>query len=104
MNNVIVVLLLVVFLVLYFSIRNNLVFRFTIWLNQRCYDIVIDYVSSCGDVLTEDEVKNHEYLHSVWDSITNISYAKMLFSFKPLKPKYWLTEEQQDFLKINSYE
>ena len=100
MNNVIIVLLLAGFLALYFSIRKNLVFRFTKWLNQRCCDIVIDYISSCGVTLTKDEMKNYKYLNFVWDSIKNISYTKMLFSFKPLKPKYWLTKEQQDFLNL----
>ena len=102
------VVLLVTLLMGYFLIRNELVFRFTTWLNHRCYEIIDTYLCSCGDTLTEDEIKNHRYFRSVWDSITNIPYAKMLFSFKPLKPEYWLTEEQQDFLNRynskNSYD
>lgn len=93
-------MVLLVTLTIYFLIRNELVFRFTTWLNHRGYEILDNYLSSCGDVLTEDEVTNYTYLHSIWASIMSISYAKMLFSFKPLKPKYWLTKEQQDFLNL----
>ncbi len=100
MNNVtsVVIFLVTLLLILYFLIRNDLVFRFTKELNHRCYEIVKSYLSTCGDILTRDEVRYHKYLSSIWDSITNISYTEMLFSFKPLKPKYWLTKEQQDFL------
>ena len=84
-------------------IRNFSVFRFTQQLNERSYKIVINYLDSCGDYLTDDESKKYKYLHSIWDSIMNISYTRMLFSFKPLTPEYWLTEEQQDFLNINKF-
>ena len=56
--------------------------------------------NSCGGYLTDDEFKKHTYLHSVWNSINDISYIRMLLSFKPLKPKYWLTREQQDFFNL----
>lgn len=101
MNIIIIIAAVVLYLLgICFLIRNGLVFRFKIWLNQRCYEIVNNYLSSCESTLTEDEMKNYTYLKSIWDSIMNISYAKMLFSFKPLKPEYWLTKEQQDFLNL----
>ena len=48
--------------------------------------------------------EEHELLRDVWDEITNISYGKMLFSFKPLKPEYWLNEKQLKFLSINKFD
>lgn len=95
--------IVILIIILYLLIRNNLVCRFTLQLNEGGYKIVTNYLDSCGDYLTDDELKNYEYLHSIWVSINNISYTRMLFSFKPLTPKYWLTEEQQDFLNINKF-
>ena len=73
------------------------------WLNERSYYIIASYINSCSNPMTVEELENKEYLDSVWKSIMDISYDKMVFSLKPLKPKYWLTEEQQDFLRINKF-
>ena len=48
-------------------------------------------------------MKDHQELVNVWNSIMDIPYEKFLFSFKPLRPEYWLTEEQLDFLRINEF-
>ena len=35
-----------------------------------------------------------EEIDHLWDIINNVSYNKMLFSFKPLKLEYWFTNEE----------
>ena len=83
---------------IYLFVRNVMVFKFEQWLNETGYSIVVSYINSCSEPITDEEWKNIEYLDSVWKSIMDISYSKKVFSFKPLKPKFWLTKEQQDFM------
>jgi hypothetical protein len=51
-------------------------------------------------MFTEEEVFHYAELRRIWLSINKISPNKMLYSFKPLKPKYWLNEEQMKFLGL----
>lgn len=78
-------------------IRNFKVYKFQIYLIEEGYNVCNKYLNSvkCFD---ENEFK---FLRSMWDSIADLPYGKMLFSFKPLKPEYWLNEKQLDFLRIN---
>lgn len=81
-------------------IRNIKVYSFQIYLNQHGYNICKKYLDSV-EVFDEKTQNEFKLLNDTWDSITDISYEKMLFSFKPLKPEYWLNEKQLDFLRIN---
>lgn len=84
-------------------IRNFKVFKFQIYLNEQSYNICVKHLDSV-EFLDEKALEEHELLRVMWDEITNISYGKMLFSFKPLKPEYWLNEKQLKFLSINKFD
>lgn len=93
-------ILLVLILVwsFYILIRNFAVFNFCVALNHACYLKAIEHTHNAIEFDDEWD-KEHERIHKLWDEITNISYDKMLFSFTPLKPEYWLNEEQMEFLQ-----
>lgn len=84
-------------------IRNFKVFKFQIYLNEQGYNICKKHLDSV-EHFDEKAWNEHELLENIWREITDISYAKMLFSFKPLKPEYWLNEKQLDFLRINKFD
>ena len=84
-------------------IRNFKVFEFQLYLNELGYNICKKHLDSV-EHFDEKAWNEHELLEDMWDEITDISYAKMLFSFKPLKPEYWLNEKQLDFLRINKFD
>lgn len=77
--------------------RNNSVFYYKAELNHRCNIICQTYARS------RSYRSNHlnNVMLPMWDSISKISYCKMLFMFwRPLKDEYWLTKEQKDFLNL----
>lgn len=84
-------------------IRNYNVFIFQLYLVEQGYNICKKHLDSVEHF---DEKAWNEYvlLEDMWREITDISYAKMLFSFKPLKPEYWLNEKQLNFLRINKFD
>lgn len=84
-------------------IRNIKVYNFQIYLNHHGYDICNKYLNSV-EFFDEKAQNEFKLLNDMWDSITDISYEKMLFSFKPLKPEYWLNEKQLKFLTINKFD
>lgn len=93
------ILLFLTFSVL-FLYRNEKVCEYQQSLNNRGYQICINYLHSIPSESYDEEArKKHEELRRQWNSIVNISYDKMLWQFwKPLKDKYWLTKEQIEFL------
>lgn len=94
-----IIFLIMVALTWYLLIRNNYVRDFKLYLNDTGCDICMKYLNSIEEY-TESEMLCHEKLRSIWLSIADISYDKMLFSFKPLREEYWLTQEQQAFLNL----
>ena len=79
--------------------RNHKVCDFRINLIDRGYSVCKKHLDSIPDEeFTEDKRKEHEHLRDMWHSITDMSYDKMLYSFKPLKEECWLTKEQIEFL------
>ena len=84
-------------------IRNRKVYAFKMYLNEHGYNICKNYLESVV-YFDEKTLNEHKLLQDMWDSITDIPYEKMLFSFKPLKPEYWLNEKQLDFLRINKFD
>lgn len=99
---IVIIFCLVLALGIYLLIRNNSVCNFALLLNGRCYEICQKHLESL-DKLTPEAMEEHQELINVWRSIMNIPYDKFLFSFKPLRPEYWLTEKQLAFLKINTF-
>lgn len=88
----------------YMFIRNFFVFNFAMKLNTKGYEICTKYLNSIPDDEFDDKAReNFAILEETWDSINAISYCKYLFSFKPLKPEYWLDEKQLKFLQINKF-
>lgn len=84
----------------YLYIRNLKVWKFQTVLNHICSSICkdeIENISKQTDDLEEIQ-KNFDENMRIWNSIMSISYARMLFSIKPLKLKYWLNIEQINFL------
>lgn len=101
MINFIMLTLLIIFLILdiYILIRNCFVYRFKKSLNDMCYLACKDHDRKIYENNNHEDFTNeHERVIGIWDSIVGISYGKMLFSFKPLKPKYWLNKEQLEFI------
>ena len=91
MISFIVFTLLIVFSLssVYILIRNNFVYEFVTSLNETCYQVCLNHnhkIYDCNNL--EDFMKEHKRLEDIWKSISEISYEKLLFSFKPLKPKY----------------
>ena len=84
----------------YILYRNDKVRDFKIRLNNEGYDALKRYIDSLPDdeKLSKETLDKWHELDSIWDSINEISYDKMLYSFKPLKPEYWLNEEQLKYL------
>lgn len=103
MDIVLVVALIAVIISIYILLRNNRVYVFRLTLNDMGYNIVQEYLFNIPVDSTEEDYNSymaeHKKLRSIWHSINDISYNKMMFSIKPLKPEYWLTKEQLDFLK-----
>lgn len=80
-----------------------LMLLFTIWYsirNQRVFTFRNKILTSVCKMTTES-INNGDYTdyHNIYHNMG--SYDKMMFSFKPLKPKYWMNEE--DYLKIIKY-
>lgn len=100
MISLIIFTLLIVFLLsIYILIRNNFVYKFVTNLNETCYQICLNHSNKIFDYNNlEDFMKEHERMEDMWESISKIKYEKMLYSFKPLKPKYWLNKEQLEFI------
>ena len=73
----------------WFSIRNESVFKFRNKILDACF------------LVTAKGIENGEFndCHYIYGNMG--SYDKMFYSFKPLKPKYWISEE--DYLKIKEY-
>ena len=100
--NVVMAFCLFLILGIYLLIRNISVYKFEILLNTRCYEICQNHLKSL-DKRTPETMEEQQELVKVWNSIMAIPYEKFLFSFKPLKPEYWLTEKQLAFLRINEF-
>lgn len=91
MKNVILIILTIGLLVgIYFLIRNFYVYNF----RAQIIDLIHDKTSDLIDAGAP-----YKEIFEPWDIINNLSYAKMLYSFKPLKIEYWLTKEELELLE-----
>lgn len=103
MENIIVIFLIIILILsIIFIIRNEKVYQYRIYIGQKCYDVCTAHLDSIPNFeYTQDKREYHQYLRQMWQSISDVSYDKMLFKFWiPLKDKYWFTEEQIKFLNL----
>lgn len=101
-----ITLLVALFFLGYLFNRNNEVRKFKDYLNEQGYWVCKSFLDNIDPIHISEwdfhyKIKEYDKLKELYDSITDISYNKMLFSFKPLEEEYWLTEEQIDFLARN---
>lgn len=91
MGGIIITILLILLLLftIWFSIRNQAVFNFRNKILDACF------------LVTAKGIHNGEFNDCNYIYVNMGSYDKMFYSFKPLKPKYWISEE--DYLKIKEY-
>ena len=89
----------------YVLIRNEEVCKFQLELIDASYNVMNEYLNTLDPDKIDDDtfdkgMEKYRELYEIYDSICNLSYDKMLFSLKPLKANYWLTEEQINFLNM----
>ena len=89
----------------YILIRNEKVCEFQLALIDAGYKVLKEYLNTINPDKVDNDTFNkgmekYKELSEIYDSICNLSYDKMLYSLKPLKAKYWLTEEQISFLNM----
>ena len=101
MINIIILMVytIIVLICVLLTYRVDKVYWFKCELNDLGYNICKNYLDQI-EMFTEEEVFHYAELRRIWLSINKISPNKMLYSFKPLKPKYWLNEEQMKFLGL----
>jgi hypothetical protein len=89
MIGIIITFGLILALSIWFSIRNEAVYRFRTKILDASF------------IATAKGIRSGEFndCNYIYDNMG--SYGKMMYSFKPLKPKYWMSEE--DYLKIKEY-
>lgn len=102
----VVTLSVALFFLGYFFNRNDDVKKFRDYLKEQGYWVCKSFLNDIDPIHISEwdfhyKIKEYNKLKELYDSITDISYYKMLFSFKPLEEEYWLTEEQVDFLARN---
>ena len=89
----------------YMLIRNERVCKFQLALVDASYNTLMEYLNTLDPDKMDDDtfdkgMEKYRELYNIYDSICDLSYDKMLFSLKPLKVSYWLTEEQISFLNM----
>ena len=99
MGIILVLLFILLGFLFYLFSRNEAVHHFRTNLNSMAYKVCRNHLDSCSH-FGYDEQTYHDKLVNMWNSIADISYDKMLLSFKPLNIETWLTKEQQDFLEL----
>ena len=77
---------------IFILIRNHKVCKFRIYIANLIYFKGCDMINNGA---------SHQDVSPLWDILENISYDKMLFSFKPLKMECWFTDNE---LKLLGYE
>lgn len=74
--------------------RVDEVFHFKLEVNDRIYEVQIEYINSGYNRDTLD------YYDSLAKQIRNVPFDDMVKSFKPLTIENWYTAEQVRFLKL----
>lgn len=75
---------------LYFTARNEIVFRF----RKKIIELLYEKLRDCEDI------RDFDMLDAIRGRLDcEASYDRMNNSFKPLRLEYWFTKEQVDYLK-----
>ena len=103
MEVLVIFLILLLVVGIYCIIRNNYVYKYRIDLSDRCYEVVSHHLWSIPTNVPDKEFMERMEIHNTYDETWNTiieqnSYDRMLYSFKLLKDKYWLTKEQIEWL------
>ena len=93
-------LAIIVIFVFYLMWRNDKVYQFRAFIINSLYDSILRYSKSFNTeewLDHRDEIQDMRYVaHRL---IHKHSYASMVYSFKPLKLKYWYSEEDIELIK-----
>jgi len=86
---------------------------YVIWRNENVYNFRIEVINKCYDVLGSflESLKNDKELNERHEELEQLkmkkdeilskhSYESMVFSLKPLKLKYWYTNEEIEFMNL----
>ena len=92
----------IIVVAIYFLWRNNKVYDFRIEINNKCYGVVRDFLSSIkNDKELYERYGEYKQLEMKMDEIlSKHSYESMLYSLKLLKLKYWYTNEEIEFMNL----
>lgn len=95
-----IILILMLCISTYILMRNVKVFKFKTKLNYICYNVCHNHSATITNYDNiDDYIREQDEMVRLWDSISDISWNKMVWSIKPLKVEYWLNEEQLKFIK-----
>lgn len=103
MEKTLIVILVAILVATFFLMwRNNQVCDFRIEINHKCNDVLRDFLYTIkNDKELDERYGEYEQLEMKADEIpSKHSYASMLFSLKPLKPEYWFTNEEIEFMNL----
>lgn len=85
---------------IHIGIRNSLVCDFLHYTNHKSTNIMLDYLTTFRD---DSEFHEHEAEYEKLDKIHNgimdLSYTRVLFSFKGFKLENWFTPTELEFLE-----
>ena len=103
MEKILIVILVTVLVAAFYTMwRNNKVYVFRMEIRHKCYGVLYNFLEGLKDDKELDErYEEREQLEMKVDEIlSKHSYESMLFSLKPLKPKYWFTNEEIEFMDL----
>ena len=86
-----ILVLIVMFLVALLFIILSI---FILCRNDKVYTFRIDIISMCHRYNMYHVIRCLEYTDAYSRFLDKYTYNRMIFSFKPLKLKYWFTEEE----------
>ena len=97
-----VIVVAVIVVGIYFLWRNNKVYDFRIETNNKCYGVLRDFLDSLKNdqELYERHVEYVQLEMKCDEILSKHSYESMLYSLKPLKPEYWFTNEEIEFMDL----
>ena len=94
---------IIVLFAIVMTIRNELTYAFLSSLNHFLHDELTRILCTYKDKeisFTElEEQKFNYFSEKVTNILDKLSYNKIVFSYKPIKLKYWLSKEDIDFIK-----
>lgn len=94
---------IVILFIIVLAIRNEYTFAFLTALNHLIHDELIRILDSYDNEkihFTSEEQQKYEcFSKKAHDILDRLSYYKIVFSYKPIRVKYWLSKEDIKFIK-----